>query len=150
MKNVTQENKLFIIKMGILLILSNILTFLIVSEFSEINIDEQVESPIIRPNYIEFEITATSFTPLSQNTAYCITNKDRSIYIPNIFIVSERTQSSHFLPESDSSTKKITISINKEDISKIIGQKELHIYPNLHKSQILSKFNKGESLEINF
>jgi len=124
------------LKILTLFIISNLCTFLLFCH-SEISESEFNKSDSFRPDYIQFKIRANLKTALTFNTPLVLTNLNRNLYIPYLFIIEKYPENSQLIENENSNDhSEYLISVHKKYLSTILEEKEFVIFPQLPKEMI--------------
>lgn len=147
-------SKEFKIRLIALFLLSNLSSLMLGTYLIEPEIGDQIDlQQVERENYVSLKLKVLINTKLDANIPFVLTNKERSIYIPYVFYISdERDTNNQFsmLEESDS-TREIILSVPNQFVSKLINAKGLLLVPQIERNLLVTlKEKKGEQYEISF
>ncbi|MBD65813.1 MAG: hypothetical protein CME62_11440 [Halobacteriovoraceae bacterium] len=146
--------KNIIFKLIAIFILSNIFTFLIVSEAFIPDTKSNFIEPkkLMRPGYTDLSVEVDVRTSLETNTPYTLTNRKKTIYIPHVFYVKSLAESTDNYLDEPHEKSSLLLNVPKKYLAEIIRSGHLELYPLVERKQLITKTHHKKEMqyEINF
>lgn len=145
------ENKNLKIKLFALIIFSNVCAF-ILGGLDNSKLEDEIISTHVsleRPNHSRIRIMANLRAELSFDKPLIITNKSRTLYIPNVFVIKEDINHN----QAEFGTHELQqeyyiVSVPNDYLKKLFASKNLEILPLIKKENIVIQKNQRKKYEI--
>ena len=127
------QNKLWWLKLGVTIILTNVLFFLLFS-----SPESKVNQMVLPHGWVEFQVKAELLTPFQKGKKIILLNRQSQLFMSGVLEENSKE------PEG-----RMTVLVKDEDVSKLIHHEIWEIIPEL-KHFSLAKKTKGVSHEIRY
>lgn len=139
------------VKFIFILILSNASMFLLtIPDSTDAKLNSESYSAVdFRKDYIKLKIKASNLTSLDQNLPVIITDKNKSFFIKDAFILYELKENTteNLISSELNIFPEYIIHLHKNESNKLVGKNDLEIYPN---NMNFNSKKSRKNYEINF